>query len=91
MRQLSVNLSIVNDNILEDSEMFSASLTIEPADRARLGNRVRVSPDVAIVTIQDNDGMPLITELIFANCMLSEMHFSIFSLQRSQWVMLIHL
>ena len=74
----------MNDNILEDAEMFSASLAFEPADQARLGSNVRVSPDVAIVTIQDNDGMPLITELILANYIFSEMHLSIFSLQRSQ-------
>ena len=36
--------------------MFSASLTLDPADQARLGNRVIVSPEVATVMIQDNDG-----------------------------------
>ena len=56
VRQLSFNVSIVNDNILEDVEMFNVSLTLGPADRARLGNRVTVSPDVATITIQDNDG-----------------------------------
>ena len=56
VRQLSFNVSIVNDNILEDEETFSASLTLDPADQARLGNRVTVSPDVATVIIQDNDG-----------------------------------
>ena len=56
VRQLSFNVPIVNDNIPEDAEMFSTSLTLEPADRARLGSRVTVSPDVATVTIQDNDG-----------------------------------
>ena len=49
-------MSIVNDSIPEDSEMFNVSLTLDPADEARLGNRVIVSPDVATVTIQDNDG-----------------------------------
>ena len=48
-------MSIVNDNVPEDVEMFSTSLTLDPADRARLGNRVTVSPDVATVTMQDND------------------------------------
>ena len=56
MRQLSFNVSIVNDNITEDAEIFSTRLTLDPADQARLGNRVRVSPDVATVTIQDTDG-----------------------------------
>ena len=56
VRQLSFNVSIVNDNILEDEETFIASLTLDPADQARLGNRLTVSPDVATVTIQDNDG-----------------------------------
>ena len=56
MRQLSFDVPIVNDNITEDAETFTASLTLDPADQARLGNRVRVSPDVATVTINDTDG-----------------------------------
>ena len=56
MRQHSFNVSIVNGNTPEDAEVFSASLTIESTDKARLGNRVTVSPDIATVTIQDNDG-----------------------------------
>ena len=54
MRQHSFNVSIVNDNTPEDVEIFNASLTIESTDKARLGNRVTVSPDIATVTIQDN-------------------------------------
>ena len=59
MRQLSFNVSIMDDNSTEDAEMFSASLTLDPADQARLGNRTRVtvSPDIATVTIQDDEGM----------------------------------
>ena len=49
-------MSIVNDNIPEDVEMFNISLTLDPADQDRLGSRVTVSPDVATVTIQDDDG-----------------------------------
>ena len=56
MRELSINVSIMNDNIPEDDEMFNVSLTLDPASQTRLGNRVTVSPDVATVTIQDNDG-----------------------------------
>ena len=56
MRQLSFDVPIVNDNITEDAETFSTRLTLDPADQARLGNRVRVSPDVATVTINDTDG-----------------------------------
>ena len=56
MRELSFSVPIVNDNIPEDDEMFNVSLTLDPAAEARLGNRVIVSPDVATVTIQDNDG-----------------------------------
>ena len=55
MRQLSFTVSIVNDNIPEDVEMFNVSLTLDPADQDRLG-RVTVSPDVATVTVQDDDG-----------------------------------
>ena len=55
-RQLFFNVTIVNDNITEDAEMLRASLTLDPADQARLGNLVIVSPHVATVTIQDNDG-----------------------------------
>ena len=54
-------MSIVNDNIPGNAKMFSVSLTLDPTDRARLGNRVTVSPDVATVTIQDNDGKEIIT------------------------------
>ena len=57
IRQLSFNVSITNDNIPEDVETFRASLTLDPADQAGLGSRVIVSPDVATVTINDdNDG-----------------------------------
>ena len=56
MRELSFNVSIVNDSIPEDAEMFNVSLTLDPADQARLGNRVIVSPDVATITIQEDDG-----------------------------------
>ena len=56
VRQLSFNVSIVNDMIPEDDEDFTARLTLSPADRARLGTRVTVQPDLANVTIQDDDG-----------------------------------
>ena len=49
-------MAIVNDNIPEDEKMFNVSLTFDPADQARLGNRVKLSPDVATITIQDDDG-----------------------------------
>ena len=55
VHQLSFNVSVVDDDIPEDTELFRISLAIVPADRARLGNRVTVSPDVGTVTIQDND------------------------------------
>ena len=65
-------MSIVNDNITEDAEMFSASLTFNPADQARLGNRthVIVSPDVATVTIQDDEGKHVVTciNYLMVNC-----------------------
>ena len=53
VRQLPFNVSIVNDNITEDSEMFRATLTLDDDDQADF---VTVSPDEAIVTIEDNDG-----------------------------------
>ena len=56
VRQLSFNVTIVDDSIPEDAEMFTASLTLDHAAQARLGNRVTVLPDVATITIQDNDG-----------------------------------
>ena len=40
--------------------MFNVSLTLDPTDQARLGNRVTVSPDVATVMIQDNVGKHLV-------------------------------
>ena len=49
-------MSIVNDDIPEDTELFTVSLAIVAADQARLGNHVTVSPDVATLTIiEDND------------------------------------
>ena len=58
MRQLSFNVSIVNDDIPEDAEGFNVHLRLDPADQARLGNctRVTLSPEVATVTIQDDEG-----------------------------------
>ena len=81
VRQLSFNVSIVNDTIPENAEMFSVSLTLDPADQAR---RVTVSPDVATVTIQDNDGKAIITEPVLACDILSEMHLFYLLLQRLQ-------
>ena len=54
MRRLSFNVSILNDGIPEDAEMFRVSLTLDPDDRNRLGSRVTVSPDEATVTINDD-------------------------------------
>ena len=56
-------MSIVNDNVPEDTEMFSVSLTLDPADQARLGN-VTLSPDVATVAILDDDGKITATEAV---------------------------
>ena len=56
VRQLSFNVTIVNDAIPEDDEDFIARLTLLPADQASLRNRVTVQPDLATVTILDNDG-----------------------------------
>ena len=56
MRQLSFNVSIVNDMIPEDDEVFNASLTLSPAD---LGDVVIVDPDLASVTILDDEGKSL--------------------------------
>ena len=48
--------SLVDDNIPEDKKTFSASLTLDPADQARFGNRLAVSSDVATATVQDDEG-----------------------------------
>ena len=81
VRQLSFNVSIVDDNIPENVEMFSMRLTLDPADQAR---RVTVSPDVATVTIHDNDGKAIITEPVLACDILSEMHLFCLLMQRLQ-------
>ena len=57
-------MSIVNDSITEDAEMFSASLTLDSAERAVVVGNVTVFPDVATVTIVDNDGKLLMMMLI---------------------------
>ena len=53
VRQLSFNVSIVNDDIPEDTEMFGASLTLDPAMSHYC---VTVSPGIATVTVQDDEG-----------------------------------
>jgi len=64
VRQLSFNVSIVNDMIPEDDETFIANLTLLPADQARLRNRVTVQPDSATVTILDDEGTTVIDNYI---------------------------
>ena len=58
MREISFNVSIVNDNKQEDDEKFRIILDLDSAGQAMLGNRVIVSPNVATVTILD-DGKQL--------------------------------
>ena len=58
VRELSFNVSIVNDSTPEGDEMFRVSLTLDSAGQDRLSSRIRVSPNVATVTIQD-DGKQL--------------------------------
>jgi len=55
VRQLSFNVSIVNDLIPEDDEVFNASLALSPADQATFGELVTVAPDLANVTIRDDE------------------------------------
>ena len=52
--------------ITEVVKTFSVSLTLDPADQARLGSHVTVSPDVATVTIQDTDSRESIHEVTLA-------------------------
>ena len=56
VRELSFNVSIEDDMIPEENEEFTATLTLSPADQARFGNLVTVAPDLATVTIMDDDG-----------------------------------
>ena len=42
--------------IPEENEEITATLALSPADQARFGNLVSVAPDLATVTIVDNDG-----------------------------------
>ena len=60
-------MSIVNDNITEDAETFRALLTLENDDQADL---VTVTPDEAIVTIDDNDGRQYLCCILSKYCML---------------------
>ena len=54
VRHLSFNVSIVDDMIPEDDELFTASLTL--SDPVTYGEIVTVAPDLANVTILDDDG-----------------------------------
>ena len=58
VRELSFNVSIVNDSDPEDDEMFCVSLALDTAGQDRFSTRIRVKPTVATVTIQD-DGKQL--------------------------------
>ena len=61
-------MSIVNDDIPEDAEMFRATLTLEGDDQAEL---VTVSPDEADVTILDNDGRQSLCCILTSNTTLT--------------------
>ena len=54
VRQLSFNVSIVDDSIPEEDKLFNVSLTLDPDTQPGLRNRVTVSPHVTTLTIQDN-------------------------------------
>ena len=60
-------MSIVNDNITEDSETFRALMTNENDDQADV---VTVTPDAAIVTIDDNDGKQYLCCILSKYCTL---------------------
>ena len=52
-RQSCVNISIVNDSIVEKDETFSVALALAP----NLDNRIKLDSESAVVEIIDNDGM----------------------------------
>ena len=52
-RQSCVNISIVNDSIVEKDESFSVALGSAP----NLDNRIKLDSESAVVEIIDNDGM----------------------------------
>ena len=52
-RQSCVNISVVNDSIVEKDESFSVALGSAP----NLDNRIKLDSESAVVVIIDNDGM----------------------------------
>ena len=52
-RQSCVNISIVNDSIVEKDESFSVTLGSAP----NLDNRIKLDSESTVVEIIDNDGM----------------------------------
>ena len=52
-RQICVNISIVNDPIVEKDETFSVALDSTP----NLDNRIKLDSESVMVEIIDNDGM----------------------------------
>ncbi len=52
--QRCVDISIIDDNIDEDDEMFGISLTLSPITRAR-DSLILVDPDFTSITITDDD------------------------------------
>ena len=59
-RRSCLNLTIVNDLILENTEQFTLSLTRS----ADLDQRIFLDPVDAIVDIIDNDGTPTIANIL---------------------------
>ena len=53
MNLQTVNVNIEDDDLLEIDEVFSASLALENPD---IDSRVQLRPDLADVTILDEDG-----------------------------------
>ena len=57
-----VNVSVVNDNTLESTEMFTAMLTAAP------GSMVMIGAATATATITDDDSKPCFIELCANQC-----------------------
>ena len=74
MRQFSFNVSIMDDMIPEEDEVFTASLILSPD-----GNLVIVAPDLATVTILDDDGKSWSLAIIVGmlNILLQEVVWSL--------------
>ena len=65
-----VNVSVVNDDTLENTEMFTAMLTAVPRSMVMIG-----AADTATATITDDDSKPQCHQVCVTSCLVSSVKY----------------